>query len=356
MFAQRQQNTEGSPVTPSASNVAGFATLMILFIAGLGIAIFDTVAVADDKETGNADGTVEASQVDDANGPDLQTLIKQLDADQFAKRRQASQKLHEAGVPAIDALKQAALGDSREAATRSLDILKKHFAGDDPAAKEAAKKALEEIAKSDKPIAGHAKLTLNPPKEAPLPPPAFRIAPGQIQIQVRAINGNRVARNVRIVNGRKEIEVDDNGRKIKIVDDPQGGIKVDVTEKQNGKEVTKQYAAKDLEELKKKHPDGYKIYQEYGKQGGIKIQAIQGVPGAPAVPNIQIQQNNILETTNKKVAAMQIQHAERMVKSATEALERLKGQSDDAKAIGESIERLQAIRKQLQDEKSRLED
>ena len=61
---------------------------------------------------------------------------------------------------------------------------------------------------------------------------------------------------------------------MKIVDDPAQGIKVEVTEKQNGKEVTKKYEAKNAEELKKKLPAGYEIYKKYGgeQQGNGALQ------------------------------------------------------------------------------------
>ena len=51
--------------------------------------------------------------------------IRQLDADAFADRQAASEKLQAAGRQAIDSLRQAALGESREASVRALEILKK---------------------------------------------------------------------------------------------------------------------------------------------------------------------------------------------------------------------------------------
>src|SRR2546426_468022 len=89
---------------------------------------------------------------------------------------------------------------------------------------------------------------------------AERQTAGQIQIQVQAGGvagpGGFKRMHMKNVNGVKEIEVDDNGKKVKIVDDPNNGIKVEVTEKnKEGKEETKKYEAKNADELKKNHPE-----------------------------------------------------------------------------------------------------
>ena len=50
--------------------------------------------------------------------------------------------------------------------------------------------------------------------------------------------------SVKNVNGVKEINASEDGKTVKIQDDPAQGIKIEVTEKQNGKEVTKKYEAR----------------------------------------------------------------------------------------------------------------
>jgi hypothetical protein len=60
---------------------------------------------------------------------------------------------------------------------------------------------------------------------------------------------------VKNVNGVKDIEAEEVGRKVKIHDDPDEGIEMSVTEKKDVKEVTKVYKAKNAEELKEKHPE-----------------------------------------------------------------------------------------------------
>ena len=62
-----------------------------------------------------------------------------------------------------------------------------------------------------------------------------------------------------------------------------------VTENVNGKDKTDTYKAKDADELKKKSPEAYKLYEKYGQgpqiQAGIGNIQIQGI----AVPAGQIQ-------------------------------------------------------------------
>ena len=107
---------------------------------------------------------------------------------------------------------------------------------------------------------------------------------------------------MKVVNGVKEIEVEEGGKKVKITDDPQQGIKIEVTSKENGKEVTKKYEAKDAKELEKKQPEGYKLYKEHAVDqnvgGGGGILQFQfnagGIQLAPAVPAPMRQSNQAI--------------------------------------------------------------
>src|SRR5262245_57997902 len=76
-------------------------------------------------------------------------LIKQLDADSFSDRQEATSLLVDKGKEAIDALKGAATGESAEASTRAFEILRKHLESKDAELKAAAKEALQKIAAGD---------------------------------------------------------------------------------------------------------------------------------------------------------------------------------------------------------------
>jgi translation initiation factor 1 (eIF-1/SUI1) len=118
------------------------------------------------------------------------------------------------------------------------------------------------------------------PRPQPVPgqvAPGIRIVP-PIQLQVQ---GGAQGIKMRNVNGIKDIEVTENGRKVTIHDDPNQGIEVEIIETKEGKPVTRTFKAKNADELKKKSPEAHKLYKKYAKGGVGNIQ--QG--------NIQIQGN-----------------------------------------------------------------
>ncbi len=228
----------------------------------------------------------EAAPTEEAVDADVAQLIEQLDADRFAQRQAATQKLLEKGKSVIPALIEAAGSESREVSGRAVEILKRHVATGDEEMKTAAKEALDKIAAGDNAAAAaRAREALTPPEEAAPAGRNFQIAPGRLRIQVRALGGQG-ARRIRVsnVNGVKDIEVHDGERSVKIHDDPAKGIKMEVTQKKDGKEVTEKFEAKDADDLKKNHPQAHKIYEEFSRgNGGIQIRAVP-VPGGVPLP------------------------------------------------------------------------
>jgi hypothetical protein len=236
---------------------------------------------------------------DEAAGPapaDISKWIEQLNAERFTDRQEASQKLAEIGKPAIAPLAKAAVGDSLEVTIRSIEILKKFYQSSDESLKAAAKEALEQIASSGKAAAARRAKEVLAPKEQPQADPnapgqgiiignipAGGIIQGRIQI---GAGGKKIS--IKNVGGVKEIEAEEDGKKVRIVEDPQKGIKLEITEKnKEGKEETKTYEAKNAEELEKKHPEAYKVYKEYsqGQVGGIaQIQIAPNIVPIPVQP------------------------------------------------------------------------
>ncbi len=223
----------------------------------------------------------------DTPAGDIAEWIQDLDADRFSDRQAASDKLAAAGERAIGALVEAAKTGSPETAARAVNILAEHLKQADPSTKAAAKAALEQLAESNNAVAARrAKAAL---EEAATPPAnadnvfgqganpfgiPLQVRGGQIQIQVQANNGAQVRRvAVAQANGAKEINAEENGRKVKIKDDPQNGVEVEVTETKDGKTTTQKYQAKNVEELKKNHPDAYKLYSQYSGQVQVQAQA-----------------------------------------------------------------------------------
>ncbi len=215
---------------------------------------------------------------------DASDLIKQLDADKFQDREEAGKKLQALGKDAIPALAKAAEEGPLESVVRAIDILKNLTESNDKETVTTATEALEKLAKSENAgTARRAKSALTPkPKPAPAAP---RFAPAGARIVIQK-NAQRV--NMKNVNGVKTIEATDNQREIKIVDDPNKGITVEITEPKNGKKTTEKFEAKNEAELKKKHPKAHAEYEKYAKNNGangIRIQLNgRAVPFAPVLP------------------------------------------------------------------------
>ena len=88
--------------------------------------------------------------------------------------------------------------------------------------------------------------------------------------------------NVQDAGGARTIGVQENGRKIDIKDDPNNGIELSVTEKVNGQDQTQKYTAKNLQELKQKHPEAEQLYQKYAR--AAVVPGIQANGQQPAPP------------------------------------------------------------------------
>ncbi len=205
---------------------------------------------------------------------DIDRWIENLDSSSFAKREEASDQLTAAGKAAIPSLVRAALKGDLEAATRAIAVLRKGLDASEEKSRDAAREALEKVAQSDSATAARkAKQALNAKEQADAPGQQANPFGGRIIVNggQLVINGNGVAAksvSVSNNNGVKETNVSEDGKKIKIVDDPAGGIKIEFKHKRGDKEVTDKYEAKNADEMKKTHPEGYKLYKEYGENAG----------------------------------------------------------------------------------------
>jgi hypothetical protein len=272
-------------------------------VVGVGaLALLSRLVVADDappvpKETVAA-AVKDAKPV--AAGETVEQLIEQLDSADFDTRDKASGKLAAKGKDAVPALEKAAANGDLEVSSAATNVLGKLLDSADEATTKAADEALQRLSDGDRPAAARkAKSILTKKNAANNNLPGVAIPGngfgGQIIINGGQLNigGGGVAvrtLSVKNANGVKEINAVDNDKTVKIVDDPAQGIKVELTEKQNGKEVTKKYEAKNVEELKKL-PAGYDLYKKYvGEQAGngIVVRAGGGIllPGntVPAPP------------------------------------------------------------------------
>jgi hypothetical protein len=165
----------------------------------------------------------------------------------------------------------------------------------------------------------------------------------QVQVQVVAGPGGNVVQVVQ-QNQNRDIVVEENGKKVHIEEATGKGIKVSITETVDGKEQTKVWQAKDLAELKQKHPEAAKLYQKHappanvlGGAIGVGRVQIQGLPAG--VQNIQIQAGAQRAGIDRGALAEQIKQANDRLEKTVEGLEKL---AADANASPESLRKLAA--------------
>ncbi len=157
------------------------------------------------------------------------------------------------------------------------------------------------------------------------------------------------------VNGNRQINIADGARKIRISDTNGKDIRVEVTEDVDGKTKTSQYQAKDLDELKKKHPEIAKLYERYAKPGGavanIQIQAGPAVLPVPLLPFGQA-----VPAANPGKAIQELQKAQKQLATAVEQLRKLsKNGRADAEALDRLTRQIEEARALLEKARKQLE-
>ena len=289
-------------------------------------------------------GLALATSPKDDLGIKIHQWVKELNADSYRKRRAASINLQQVGKRAFPALIEATKDGNREVTTRAIHILKEHFeSATDKALKTAAKSALEKISSGTNRIAaGQAKEAITPAaKPNPVRRPRIvrrvNIAPfggGLPRIQLPRAGAAR----------RTNITINRNGQKTRIQIDGKK-ISIQVTQKdKNGKDVVEIFEAKDLDELKKKHPNGYKIYQK-NKPIIDRIQNRRFAPRARAARPGQA-------VPRRRVPRLDIQ--KRILESRKRSLESIQKNIDRLKklnqpAFNRNIESLERTKKRFED-------
>ncbi len=160
-----------------------------------------------------------------ASADEIKALIEQLGNDEYATRDEASRKLAAIGKLAVPALRDACKSTDPEVAVRAESLLRR--------------------------------VEQRPVPEAPSSKTG------------RSVHSVKVS----VVNGRRKIDVDENGRKIHVSED-ENGINLTVTGVLDGKKATVEYAARTAQQLREENPEAYELYKKYAmdQNGGINIQ------------------------------------------------------------------------------------
>jgi len=206
-----------------------------------------------------------------ADRSEAQTLVEQLDSFNFADRQKASAQLYDAGQAAFPALIEAVKSDSREVSTRAIEIFRRHLEGGGEQTRKAAREVLESLAKSD-----HAKAArLAQQSLHPKPPPPAAGPPGVMPVQMQV--HHRVNISIKVNNGIKVVEVDENGKKIGIHEEP-NNITIEIGGGDNQPKIVEKVMAKNAEELEKNHPDAYRLYKRYAEGNARRGLGLPWVP------------------------------------------------------------------------------
>ena len=296
-------------------------------------------------------------------------LVEQLDAPRFADREAASEKLAALGRTTIPALSKAAASKSAEASARAIDLLRKLLESIDPSTGDAAKIALEALAKNDR-------QTLAPAPGGPAGQAggakADDTATGSQRVFSRRGDPDRRAgrgaydfhaERQRSEGGRCRRDRPEN-------QDPRRSAegnpdRSDEQEERQGRhgEVRSERCRGAEEEA----PEGHKIYELYGKNqgglGGIQLQ-IQGgagpmfrmpvLPGNFPIPQVQPFPGNPFPANLEE---HQVRTAALLLKNAGMQLDRLR--QEQWKQVPETAreelkKQLAAMKRQMADLEQRL--
>lgn len=197
----------------------------------------------------------------------IRRLVRQLDANQFAARQQASEELSRRGKAAIPAIEQAALTGSSEVINRSMALLKTFAGSPEDETAQMAIAALQRLAASNSgSVAHHAGNVIDQLRRV--------VGPGRIeslQQELPAAPLVEVQRSVRLSNveGKRTIDVTENGQRVVAVLAPDGEVRL-TWHSPDGREKT--VSAATAEELKRQDPASFAKLQEL-------IQIAENIPG-----------------------------------------------------------------------------
>jgi ribosomal protein S11 len=178
-------------------------------------------------------------------------------------------------------------------------------------------------------------------------------ANGIVAAQALAFGGQNAQVQVTNVNGERTIKATENGRRVEITDRDGKDITVRVTGKVDGKDETREYKAAGPDELKQKHPDAAKLYEQYANGAGVQIQVFgfNALP-VPAVPQLPQPQ----DAARRKAAHESIERALKELDAARSRLGDLKARDNaDKDALDKVVEQLRSAEKSLFEAQGQLE-
>ena len=292
----------------------------------------------------------EASTPAETTPKQIAQWVKDMDHDRSNVRDAAVKQLIGAGKAAIGPVAEAAKGDSLEVTVRAVTVLKGLLSCDDAATRKAAEAALQDLAAGkDHESARQARAALTAARPKPRRHPGLMgnfVVGGNIAVA----GGQGVTISVTNRNGNREVNVTENGRKIRIIENAKDGITVTVTEPGEGKDKPKpkEYKAANADELKKKHPEAHKLYKKYAAGNRINIGAVQmrAMPGIVVGPRMMRARINPVIIFNGDETRKKLAEAKKLLEQVAEKLKAAKANLD-AKTVAEILQQLAEAQKGL---------
>lgn len=274
-----------------------FTQFKYILLAGVTFAMLSTsVTLADEnaqgsgKKANQTKPNKKANQAKSTKEPqtdaqEIDAWVEQLGHKRITKRSQAKKKLLNAGSTAIPSLAKAALSDKREAIERSIDILGALAQSKDEETADAAKVTLKMLSESKKPsTAARAKSVLNTKEAKGIQPFKDWDKPGS-PFAGRGLGQMGQSVSVSNINGVRTIRVTQGDRETLIEEIPPRGIQVTTKTGDKKPVVT---LAKNADDLKKRDPKAFALYQAHtsgngnggGNGGGVNINGRRSSPAS----------------------------------------------------------------------------
>jgi len=239
-------------------------------------------------------GTASLAWSDEApSAADIKTLVLKLSDPDAAVRDATEKQLIAVGLPVIEDVSSTADSPNLEVVARCVGVLAALRNSTDKPTREAAEAALKKLSESkNRSLARRANAVINPnvAQNNLLP----GVAGGAVQMNV-VVNNARISVTNR--NGDRTLSADDESGKTEISRKASGEVAVKLTKTDDkGKPQTTTADAKNVEELKKQHPEAFKVYQKYetmlnGNRLNLQVRGgamAVGLAGQPIPVRVQV--------------------------------------------------------------------
>lgn len=195
----------------------------------------------------------------DSASINLRRAVRQLEAEEFAVRKAARQTLLAAGLPAVDLLQEVLRSARGHLATEGVQLLEEFTRSSDATIVAAATAALHTLAGGDNAdVARLAAAALEPaaviPETSPL---GLRLAMGGPPM-LAPVLGLPFG-----PDGKRAVDVEAEGRQVRIEEVRGGKITVRITETVNGQERTTETVAENAADLLRKDRGAYELYLKH---------------------------------------------------------------------------------------------